>query len=146
MAQPFKFTLPIAGKVVMWSPLKVRDRMDLDANYSRSDVAWRRKYAEYAMRIVRFDEKPNKFQIEDFSDWDEYDLEAFAEEVSAQEILRANELSNARPGSPSERLEQSINAAQLALNKVANELQNVLAIAKTAERNASPLAPPPATT
>lgn len=144
--QPFRFTLPVSGKVVLWQPLKVRDRMDLDANYSRSDVAWRRKYAEYSMRIIRYDDKPEKFQIDDFGTWDEYDLEAFAEDVVTQEILRANALSSTRPGSPSERLEQSINAAQIALNKVAGELQNVLATAKMSERSAGPLAPAPPTT
>lgn len=143
---PFDWTQPIGGKAIKWLPLKVGDRMSLDANYSRADVAWRRKYAEYAMRIVSCVGIAGKFQIENFNDWDEYDLEAFAEEVATQEVLRANALSGTRPGSPVERLEASINAAQVAVNKLAAELQNVLAVAKMSERNAGPLAPSPQTT
>lgn len=140
--QPFSWVTPIGWKKITWLPLKVGDRMDLDANYSRSDVAWRKKYAEYAMRIVSCEGVSGKFQTEDFKEWDEFDLEAFAEEVATQEILRANSLSNQRPGSPVERLEQAINAAQIAANKMGAELQNVLAVAKMAERNAGPLAQP----
>jgi hypothetical protein len=145
MATEFKWTQPMGGKPIVWHPLKVRDRMDLDANYSRSDVAWRKKYAEYALRIIRCGDKPDKFQIEDFADWDEFDLEAFAEEVATQEVLRANALSGTRPGSPVERLEAAINAAQVAVGKLGTELQNVLAVAKNNERNAAPLAPTPPT-
>lgn len=143
--RPFTWTQPMGGKKVIWRPLKVGDRMDLDANYSRSDIAYQRKYAEYAMRIVSCEGVDGKFQIDNFRDWEDYDLEALAEEVVTQETLRANALATSRPGSPVERLEAAIGAAQIAANKLGEELRNVLAAAKTTERNLGPLVPPPST-
>ena len=145
MPASFTWKQPMGGKSITWHPLKVGDRMDLDANYSRSDIAYQKKYAEYAMRIMSCEGVNGKFQIQDFRDWDDYDLEAFAEEVATQEILRANALSADRPASPIDRLESAINAAQLAATKLGQELQNVLAAAKTTERNLGPLVQPPTT-
>lgn len=144
--QPFNWKQPMGGKPVTWRPLKVGDRMDLDANFSRSDVVYQKKYAEYALRIVTCEGVVGKFQIDNFRDWEDYDLEAFAEEVQMQETLRANALSATRPGSATERLEQAINVAQVQLAKAGQELTNVLAAAKNVERNNGPLAAQPPTT
>lgn len=72
--QPYNWTSPIGGKTIKWQPLKVGDRMSLDANYSRPDTVWRRKYAEYALRIISCAGVEGKFQIENFQEWDEFDL------------------------------------------------------------------------
>src|SRR5678816_4101521 len=134
-----EWTQPIGGKKVEWRPLTVGDNMDLDGNYQRSDIAFQRKYAQYAMRITSFDGKPN-FQIADLRSWDEYDLEAFAEEVVLREQLRASTLSGTRDGSAVQRLEAAVNGAQAAATKLGACLASVLAAAEAAEQN-GPLAP-----
>ena len=140
-AVDFEWTQPVGGKKVSWRPLKVGDQMDLDANYGRADVAYLRKYAGYAKRIMNMEglapgQKP---QVNDLREWDEYDLEAFAEEVAMREMARANALSAQRPGSPILRLEQAIESAQLAASKLGEELKNVLAAAKQTEQQLGPL-------
>lgn len=141
--QPFAWKQPMGGKAITWRSLKVGDRMDLDANYSASHTISRKKYAEYALRIVTCEGVNEKFQVDDFREWDDYDLEAFAEEVVLQETIRANALSSQRPGSPVERVEQAINAAQVAASKMGLELTNVLAAIKSAERSIGPLGQAP---
>lgn len=137
----FEWTLPMSGKKVAWRPLRVGDQMDLDANYGAAQRAHLKKYAAYAMRLVTIEglAPGDKPQVEHLRDWDEYDLEAFAEEVAMREMARANALSAQRPGTPIPRLEQAIESAQLTLNKVAEALKDVLIAAKSAEQSLGPL-------
>ena len=133
----------MSGKKVTWRALRVGDQMDLDANYGAANRAHLKKYAAYAMRLVTIEgltpgEKP---QVEHLREWDEYDLEAFAEEVAMREMARANALSSKRDGSAVQRLEQSIETAQLSLAKAAEDLKSVLIAAKSVEQHHGPLTP-----
>lgn len=134
---------PIGGKAITWKPVSMGDIMDLEANYSRSDIAHQRKYAETALRIVSIEGMPDgqKFQIQDFRSWDPLDFEAFLDEVSTQELLRASKLSGERPGNPVQKLERAIEAAQAAANNLGGALREVLLSAKATENLLGPLGP-----
>lgn len=142
-ANPNVWVQPVGGKTVKWRFAKVSDGMDLDANYGRSDRAHLRKYAQFAMRIVSFEGKVEPFQVNDFRDWEEYDLEQFAEEVATKEMARAAALSQQKAGSPIPNLERAIEAAQVAANNLATELRNVLMAAKATEQQLGPLSHAP---
>ena len=139
----FPWKLPLGGKTLTWKPLSMGDIMDLDANYSRSDVIHQRKYAEMALRIVSFEgmAEGQKFQLEHFRAWDGFDYDAFCEEVAMQELLRASKLSGERPGSPIQRLERAIEKTQGAANELGAALREVLASAKATENLLGPLKP-----
>jgi hypothetical protein len=115
--------------------------MDLEANYSRSDVVHQRRFAEMALRVVSFEGMPDgqKFQIENFRSWDGFDYDSFCDEVTTQELLRASKLSGERPGSPVQRLERAIEQAQGAANSLGTALREVLLSAKATENMLGPL-------
>ncbi len=141
MEVKFEWKQKVGGKKVAWRPLRVGDQMDLDANYGRAERAHLRKYASYAKRIISIEGMaPGQMpQVEDLRDWDEYDLEAFAEEVAMREMARAHSLSSQQPGSPLPRLEEAIEAAQLAAARLGEDLKNVLVAAKATEQQLGPL-------
>jgi hypothetical protein len=84
----YTFKLPISGKVIGWSPLKVGDELKLsqrlpgEANRSRLGIEL------YLSRVALVDGKPGPVQQSEWETWDVDDFAAFREEVDVKEAAR----------------------------------------------------------
>lgn len=138
----FEWKQPIGGKVINWRPLKVGDHIDIDANYSRADVAHMKRFVTLAARILKVGDKEKREfagDLADLRDWDEYDLIAFSDEVESRELARSVALAPQRQGGAVASLEQAVAKAQAALTESARALQEVVQKAKEAEQKLGPL-------
>jgi len=143
MAQTFPWTLPIGGQKIEWRPLKIDDHINLDLNYSASNMAPLRRYATVAARIVSIDGKPkNELAKDDIGivkEWDELDFISFHEEIESRELARQVALAPKRPGGVVQTLEQAVTKVQQVLGELGPALTVALQKFKEAEQKTGPL-------
>ncbi len=139
---PYTWKQPVGGKTVTWWHLTGGDIIDLEGNYSRPDIAHLRTYAQFAMRVKSCEGVTGVFQVNDFRSWDEYDINAFAEEVDRRERDRVTALSGRTETDAVKLAETSINAVVDSIKRLSGDLQIFLQAAKAAERQNGPLKVP----
>lgn len=138
MAATYQWKQPMGGLAIVWTPLTVGKLMDCEAQYRSEANRHLLKYAKYMGRIVSIDGKAG-CELGSFRDWEEADLEAFADEVETVEYTR-RAASRKGEGGTAAKLEAAIGDARLAFLSLNTALDEAMVAAKAAEvETADPL-------
>ncbi len=135
----YEFTLPVCGKKLFWKPLSVQKALDIPAANRHPESQHLIGTSLLIARIVKFENQPGAPAMSEWGSWDEFDLEAFGEEVSKVEEARKAMFRKERMGSqPRAALRKQMEDAHALMTRLSAALKH-LDEAITAEELASPL-------
>lgn len=120
MSKPFEWTQPVGGKVIVWQPLTTAQELQILAVYRQEQNRHLQNYARLAARIVTIDgaKKEGGYGPNDLGPWDNFDTEAFNDEVSLKEAERIAGLSKKAPDEVRAALAVAADEAMVALARL----------------------------
>jgi len=127
------FVQPVGGKTIVWQPLKTKDELQILAVYRSEQNRHLQIYARLAARIVSIDgnKKDGGYSPNDFGDWDNFDTEAFLDEVNLREAERIAALSKKAPDDVRAALDAAGDEAMVALARLQGAIVAVRQLARS---------------
>lgn len=138
----YEFTFPVNGKRCFWKPLSVQKSHDITAAHRRPETQHLLSTSLLLARIEKYDGVPGPPSMAIWGEWEEFDLEAFAEEVAKVEESRKATFRKERLGgearSTLKKVMYDCHAMLTQLSAAMNAVDEMM----TAEELASPLKQP----
>jgi hypothetical protein len=130
----FEFVLPVSKKKVIWKPLTVGRSLDVSAAHRQESMRHMLGTSMLSARIIGFDDKEGSPSTAQMRELDEFDLEAFGEEVEQKEAARKATFRKATLGvDPNAMLDKAIEDAHTATQNLAQALKQLLEMRQLAE-------------
>lgn len=148
----YPYTLPSSGKTITWRPLGVGVSIQIVSQYPQASQAGMRGAALLGARIRSFDGQPRPAGLSygEIQAWeDEFDLEAFGDEVHEKETMRRMVLKKKGAGGAQgakEAFRAALEETQLSLNRVQDAISAMLLAADAMKAEYDPLGSQPSST
>lgn len=136
----YEFTLPVSGKIITWKPLTVGRSLDVTAAHRQESMRHLLGPAMLMARIIGYDGKEHQPTMAEMRDMDEFDLEAFSEEVDQKESARKATFRKERLGfDPAAVVDKAVEVAQQATVQLGLALKALLEARQVEDMNSGPL-------
>lgn len=132
----YEFVQPAGGRVIVWKPLTTAQNLQILAVYRNEANRHLQPYAQLAARIVTIDgsKKDGGYGPNDFGEWEQFDTDAFADEVAIKEAERIASLSRKKPDDVRHALDAAADEAMASLAR----LQGAIAQVRTLVHSVNP--------
>jgi hypothetical protein len=139
----YEFTLPVSGKKLTWKPLTMGRSLDITASHQLPNLRYLVPVAMLSARIIGVDGKEGQPTMNEMRELDEFDMEAFSDEVEQKEAARKALFRKERLGVDAfSTVDKAIEDAQTAASALGMALKMLSEARQLAEQSNVPLGTP----